>query len=62
MDVHRYVYKRAVCQCGSKMISHVTTDSGAVKYGCWSCKRELPKEVVDKVESEEWYPTTPKPN
>lgn len=48
-------YRRPVCpKCHSRMVTHVETDAGW-RYGCSMCKTELPADLVQQVESEEWY-------
>lgn len=54
MQRHAIVYRRPVCRCGSKMVTHVTLDDGSRRYGCSVCKTEIDKREVDKVEAEEW--------
>lgn len=49
------VYRRAVCRCGCRMVTHLMVATDVWRFGCASCKAELDKSVIVDVEAEEWY-------
>lgn len=49
------VYRRAVCRCGSRMVTHLMVAPDVWRFGCASCKSEIDKSVIVEVEAEEWY-------
>jgi hypothetical protein len=48
-------YRRPMCKCGSRLVTHVEVAAEVWRFGCSMCKTEIDKAAVVQVEAEEWY-------